>query len=70
MTPADRDRAVKQLEDTIALVKAMPVVTPCAQCFHFIKIGNEPGFCNKWEANVPEDAQAAGCGSWEEPVPF
>lgn len=64
-TPADRDRAIRSLEHAIAGLRAAAVQTPCRLCAHFDK-----GWCERWNAEVPEAYQAQGCDDWSEDVPF
>jgi hypothetical protein len=69
MNPAERDRAIKSATEILELLKTMPVETPCASCAFFSPDGMH-GHCGHWNAQVPEDARAAGCPSWEEGIPF
>lgn len=66
MTPAQRDRVIDQLQHSIQVLRHISVVTPCAECAHF----NGGSLCEKWNAPVPPEARADGCGEWEEGVPF
>lgn len=69
MTPAQRDRAIEQLQVAIRVVQAAPVVTPCGECMYFDSF-NGGGMCERWKAVVPVEHRAAGCASWAEGVPF
>ena len=61
---AERTRLIQAAERTLAHLKALPELTPCTQCAEF-----RDGYCARWKANVPPDAQEAGCVEWFE-VPF
>lgn len=65
MNKAKRDRLVEELEAAILALKSMPVTTPCVDCIHMAG-----SFCTHWNAEVPPEAQAAGCHHWEESIPF
>lgn len=70
MNPFERDLAIEQLERAIAVLRTMPVQTPCAQCAFFSpdKLGR--GLCTHWNAEVPVEAQPVGCAKWEDGIPF
>lgn len=68
MNPAERDRAIKAAAEILEILKTLPVTTPCASCLHFDP--DEKGWCRRWAAMVPKDAQAAGCSEWQEQIPF
>lgn len=65
LTPAEKKRSIKALEDALIALKATPTVTPCAKCDNF-----QEGRCWHWNADVPESAQATGCNEWFEAIPF
>ena len=65
-TPPERATMEKALADALAIVRALPTVTPCDRCAHFLTGAN----CDYWKAHVPEEARAAGCAEWAEPIPF
>lgn len=65
MNKAQRDRAVHHMEKALAALKAMPVTMPCGECLHMLN-----GRCLHWNAEVPVEAQPAGCHHWEEAIPF
>jgi hypothetical protein len=65
LTPPNKARLLKQLEEMAAAVKALPTITPCALCDWF-----EANNCKQWKQAVPAEAQAAGCSEWMEKLPF
>lgn len=62
---AERERMIHHAQQAARALEALPVLTPCAECLHF-----DAGYCMRWKAPVPEDARAAGCGEWDEQIPF
>lgn len=67
LTPAQRDRKIDALRELEMMIRAFPIVTPCDQCAFF---DPQTGHCQRWDATVPVEARAAGCGEWAEGVPF
>lgn len=58
------DAAIKLYEFAIG----QETTTPCNACTHFYN-----GFCHKWEMDVPQEAQKAGCTEFiynPDSVPF
>ena len=39
----------------------------CSTCEHF---NDSRAYCNHWRAEVPRDAQRAGCDQWVDVIPF
>ena len=66
MTPAQRDRAIFNLELAIRVLRASPMTTRCVECDYF----DASGKCAKWGEIVPVEAREAGCADWAEGVPF
>ncbi len=64
-TPAYRDRAIRSLGQAVAGLHAAAVQTPCRLYAHF-----DNGWCERWNAEVPDAYQAQGCDDWSEDVPF
>lgn len=67
LNPNEKAEWLKTLRRAVAIVEALPAVTPCAQCDHFDAAS---GHCGRWEAAVPTDAQPVGCDQWVEDIPF
>jgi len=62
---AERARLIEAARLTVAALEALPILTPCADCLNFMD-----GHCSRWDAPVPEEARVAGCGEWQEQIPF
>ena len=67
MTPPVKRAQLAKLRELMDWLESQPVVTPCRLCAEF----DPPnGYCGRWRAEVPKDAQDKGCDAWTEPVPF
>lgn len=62
---AERARLIHHAQMTLRALEALPALTPCAECLEF-----DAGFCRRWKAQVPPEAQPAGCDQWQEQIPF
>lgn len=60
MLPQEKAAAVAHLRAALAFVEGMPVRTPCSECLNF-----SAGFCQHWKAQVPAEAQPAGCPQFD-----
>lgn len=66
VTPLKQAEMVETLTAALAIVQALPVVRPCAECVNFDAFN---GRCNHWDDVVPTEAREAGCEEWDG-VPF
>lgn len=64
LTPHRKQEHIQCLEHALLILKALPTMTPCAECVEF-----SAGFCSVYRANVPHEFQAQGCKDFSE-VPF
>lgn len=67
MTPAQKARTLNGLREAMAVVEALPTVTPCIMCANFCTADAN---CTVYRMPVPEAAQPEGCAAWVEDVPF
>jgi hypothetical protein len=65
LNPNRKQEAIDVLTSALQLISRFPVVTPCNECENFLR-----GFCNYYGMEVPPEAQATGCDSWKEVIPF
>lgn len=53
------------LEDALRVVDALSVTTACIECEMHVN-----GYCEQWQADIPDDVQPKGCDHFEERIPF
>lgn len=56
---------METLQNALAIVHSLPVVTPCDWCDHWADKQ-----CTKYGAVPPQEVQATGCPEWVEGIPF
>jgi hypothetical protein len=64
ISPREQRDMVKELTRALAIVKSLPVATPCTAC-----TWHENGSCARWKAPIPADAIETGCDQFDD-LPF
>jgi hypothetical protein len=64
MNKAEKTFVINRMQSALDALRLLPDLTPCKDCVHFLA-----GYCEKWQAEVPVDAQPDGCEDWDH-MPF
>ena len=67
LTPSKKAAMAETLQRALAIVQALPAITPCSACDHLVQ---PTGFCRIWQSVVPPEHRAAGCDKFEDEIPF
>lgn len=65
LTPSEHRQMVEQMKAFIKMVESQAPEKCCFNCDSF-----KDGFCNHWQADVPEGEKEKGCNEWVELIPF
>ena len=61
----EREYLIRSARQALLALEALPVLTPCPECDLY-----RNGWCERWKAAIPPDAQPDGCAEWVETIPF